>query len=117
MIYIALMMLLMGSRLTWSEVRTLADHGRLITKAIVVNMFIIPLVAIILVRLFDIEEALAIGLFVIAATPAAPFAPKFTERSRRSYPIAVGLMFVLAILSVFTTPATITPVIHLCVSL
>ena len=107
-IYIALTMLLMGLRLTWAEVKSLADHGRLITKAIVVNMLIIPVAAIILVGLFNIEEALAIGLFVIAAAPAAPFAPKFAERVKGPFHIAVGLMFVLALLSVVTTPATIT---------
>jgi BASS family bile acid:Na+ symporter len=107
-IYIALTMLLMGLRLTWSEVKTLADHGRLITKAIIVNILIIPIVAIILVRLIDIGEALAVGLFVVAAAPAAPFAPKFAERVKGPFHVAVGLMFVLALLSVVTTPATIT---------
>ncbi len=107
-IYIALTMLLMGMRLTWVEVKTLADHGRLITKAIIVNMFIIPIVAILLVRLIDMEEALAVGLFVVAVTPAAPFAPKFAERVKGPFHIAVGLMFVLALLSVITTPATLT---------
>ena len=107
-IYIALSMLLMGMRLSWSELKSLADHGRLITKAIVVNILIIPAVAIILVRLIDMEEALAVGLFVVAATPAASFAPKFAERVKGPFHIAVGLMFVLALLSVFTTPATIT---------
>jgi predicted Na+-dependent transporter len=59
-IYIASTMLLMGIRLTWSKVKTLADHGRLITRAIVVNILIIPAVAIILVRVIDMEEALAV---------------------------------------------------------
>ena len=107
-IYIALTMLLMGLRLTWSHVRLLSEHRNLIGRTLIVNILIVPAVAVLLVLATTLPEEFAIGLFLIAAAPGAPFAPKFAERVKGPFPVAVAMMFVLVIVSLFTIPATVT---------
>ena len=107
-VYIALTMFLMGLRLTWSHVRLLSEHRRLIGRTLLVNILIIPAVAVLLVLIITLPRDFAIGLFLIAAAPGAPFAPKFAERVKGPFPVAVAMMFVLVIVSLFTIPATVT---------
>lgn len=108
LLYIALTMLTMGFRLTWSQVRVLPQHRSLIGRALLVNIILVPFIAFLLYRLIEMPVEMAIGLFLAASAPGAPFAPKLAERAKGPLPIAVGLMFVLALVSVVTTPVTVT---------
>ena len=107
-IYIVLTMFLMGLRLTWSHIRLLSEHRSLLGRTLLVNILIVPAVAVILVLIIALPKDFAIGLFLIAAAPGAPFAPKFAERVKGPFPVAVAMMFVLVIVSLFTIPATVT---------
>jgi BASS family bile acid:Na+ symporter len=106
-LYVVVSMMTMGFRLTWTQLQGASQHRSLIGRALLANVILVPLAALILVRLLNMPLALATGLFLAAAAPGAPFAPKLAERTRGPYPVAVGLMFVLAMVSVVTTPATV----------
>jgi BASS family bile acid:Na+ symporter len=106
-LYIIISMVTMGFRLTWTQLQGASQHRSLIGRALLANIVLVPLAAVLLVRLLDMPLALATGLFLAAAAPGAPFAPKLAERAKGPYPIAVGLMFVLTMVSVVTTPATV----------
>ena len=106
-LYVIISMLSMGFRLTWTQLQGASHHRGLIGRALLANVVLVPMAAVLLVRLLDMPLALATGLFLAAAAPGAPFAPKLAEQSRGPYPVAVGLMFVLAMVSVVTTPATV----------
>jgi len=107
-IYIALTMFLMGLRLTWSHIRLLSEHRNLLGRTLLVNILIVPAVALLLVLILTLPKDFAIGLFLIAAAPGAPFAPKFAERVKGPFPVAVAMMFVLVVVSLITIPATVT---------
>jgi BASS family bile acid:Na+ symporter len=107
-VYIVLTMFLMGLRLTWSHIRLLSEHRNLLGRTLLVNILIIPAAALLLVLTITLPTDFAIGLFLIAAAPGAPFAPKFAERVRGPFPVAVAMMFVLVVVSLFTIPATVT---------
>jgi BASS family bile acid:Na+ symporter len=106
-LYVIISMVTMGFRLTWTQLQSASRHRSLLARALLANVVLVPLAAVLLFRLLDMPLALATGLFLAAAAPGAPFAPKLAERARGPYPIAVGLMFVLTMVSVVTTPATV----------
>jgi len=49
-----------------------------------------------------------IGFIIIAMAPAAPFGPKLTQMAKGNIPLAVGLMFILAVVAVISVPITAT---------
>ncbi|OIB58637.1 bile acid:sodium symporter family protein [Natrialba sp. SSL1] len=101
-------MLSMGLELTLEEIRASLEQRRLLARALVANLVLVPLLAFGLVLAVPMRTEYAIGLLLIAIAPGAPFGPKLAELSRSDLAFASGLMAILGIVSVISIPLSVS---------
>lgn len=93
-------MLSVGFRYTARQILGPLRNARAVFRTLVANFVLVPLWALAVLRMFPLEEPLAIGLFLVAAAAGAPFLIKLTEA-------AAGNVAISATLLVILVPATI----------
>ncbi len=103
-VFVLATMLSMGLELTLEEILSSIRRRRLLGRALLANIVIVPILAFALVLTVPMETEYAIGLLLIAIAPGAPFGPKLAELSKSNIAFASGLMAVLGIVSVVTIP-------------
>ena len=99
------MMVLVGLRVTFTDLGQTASNWRLVGRAALANYVLVPGVTIALLGLFDVGPMVAAGFLVLAVCPGAPYGPPFAAIARANVPVAVGLMAILAGTSTIVSPA------------
>ena len=77
---------------------------RLVLLALLANFVLVPLLAVIITRIIPMDEALQIGLIVLACVAGAPFLVKEVAAAKGNLSLGVGLMFLLMIVTIFYVP-------------
>ena len=108
--FLALALLCIGMSATWDEMLALARDRTRLMPAIVANIVIAPLVAIILIWLFSIESAPAKVLLLLAFLPGGINAVQFSTKAPGQTAAAGELLIVLSAVSLLLAPL-VTPVI------
>lgn len=100
-------MLSIGLEVTGRQVvDALRDRG-LIGRALLANLVLVPVLGLVLVRLFPMSPDVQIAVLLLAAAPGAPFAVQFTRGAKGAVPFAAALLFLLTLLAlVVTAPLT-----------
>ena len=98
------MMVLIGLRVTFTELVDTVRNVRLVVRAAAANYLLVPALAIALLILVDASPMVAAGVLVLAVCPGAPFGPPFAGIARANVPEAVGLMAILAGSSAVVSP-------------
>lgn len=98
------MMVSIGLRVTFAEIVLVARNRRLVARALAANYLFVPVVAIVLLILFDASPMVAAGFLILAVCPGAPFGPPFAGIARGNVPMAVGVMVILAGSSAIVSP-------------
>ncbi len=79
----------------------------LMARALLANVVIVPLLGVLLVRLFALPPLIAVGFLLMALAPGAPFLPRAAGRQPGgSLGFAIALAFILPAVSVVTIPLT-----------
>jgi bile acid:Na+ symporter, BASS family len=92
-------------------VETLRQYG-LLSKALLANFILVPLVAVLLVRYFHLGPDLSIGIVLMSMAPGVPFLANSAGRAGGgSLSFALTIAFCFAALSVITIPLTISLVL------
>jgi BASS family bile acid:Na+ symporter len=103
-LFLFTMMLSIGLELTGRQVvRALADVP-LMGRALAANLICVPLLGLVLVRLFPMPADAAAGILILAAAPGAPFAVQFTSKAKDAAAFAAALLLVLTAIALFLTP-------------
>jgi BASS family bile acid:Na+ symporter len=76
----------------------------LLARSLFSVLVLVPLVAILLVRLFDFRHTLEVALVALAISPVPPLLPKREGRAGGHHAYGIGLMALLAILAIVTVP-------------
>ncbi|HEX5415120.1 MAG TPA: bile acid:sodium symporter [Chloroflexota bacterium] len=105
-LFVVATMFSLGLGLTIWQIARIASRFNLMGRALLVNIVLIPLLAYVLVRVLPTNPQLAIGVLLMAMAPGAAFGPKMVQIARAYIPLAVGLVAIVAVLIVFTLPAT-----------
>jgi BASS family bile acid:Na+ symporter len=100
------LLLTVGLRLTVAEVAA-AIHSCRLTLILAVNFIVIPLLIVLLIRLFSLEAEIAVGMILLAAAPFAPVVPVFVKLVRGDLALAAGLTSLLSVPSSFMTPQVV----------
>ncbi|HTA38474.1 MAG TPA: bile acid:sodium symporter [Candidatus Acidoferrales bacterium] len=88
-------------------VETLRQYG-LLGKALLANFVLVPLVAVLLVKLIHVDTGFAIGIVLMSMAPGVPFLANSAGRSGGgSLSFALTIAFFFAALSIVTIPITI----------
>jgi bile acid:Na+ symporter, BASS family len=98
------MMVLVGLRVTFTELAQIAKDWPQVARAAMANYLLFPGVTIALLMLFDVGAMVAAGFLVLAVCPGAPYGPPFAAIARANVPAAVGLMAILAGTSTIISP-------------
>lgn len=80
---------------------------RLLVRALVLNLVLLPLVTFGIVRALHASGAIATAVLLSAATPGGRFAPQVAKIARAELGLAIEITLFLAKLTAFTAPVTV----------
>ncbi|MGE0825212.1 MAG: bile acid:sodium symporter family protein [Candidatus Binatia bacterium] len=106
LLLLSVMCLLLGVGLStpFGKVLAIATQYQLVLRGLVANFVIVPCVFTFALQGVPLGPDIVIGLLVLAAVPVAPLAPPFVGLGRGDVAYAVGLMLIVAFLSLPLTP-------------
>jgi len=97
-------MLAMGLGLTVSQIVQPLKNARLVILALLANFVLVPLLAYGITLIIPLEESLRIGLIVLATCAGAPFLVLEARGARANLAVAVGVMTLLMVVTIFYLP-------------
>jgi BASS family bile acid:Na+ symporter len=97
----------LGLKVYWGEVAAFRDRRLLILRSIATVILLVPLAALGIILLLKPIPAVAVGLAIILASPAAPLQLVRVASKGGSLPFMVTLHLCLALLALLTVPATL----------
>jgi BASS family bile acid:Na+ symporter len=101
------LMLSTGINLSLEKMLSLWRKPALLLRALLAVVVLVPLVVIILLKLFDLPPAVVAGLVLLAASPGAPLTTKRSQMAGARFRHSASLQLTLALLAVMITPLTV----------
>jgi len=94
----------MGLSLTIAQITGPLRNGRFVIMALLANFVVPPILAFILIRIFSLDESLAVGLLLVSLSAGAPSLPKTAVFAKVDTAAATGLMVLLVISTIVVLP-------------
>lgn len=94
----------MGLGLTMAQITGPLRNVRFVIMALLANFVVAPIVAFILIRLFALDEPLAVGLLLVSLAAGAPGLPKMAEFAKVDTAVATSLMALLVVATIIIMP-------------
>ena len=107
MVSVIFLMLGVGLSTAFGQVIAVARQVRLIGMGVLANFIVVPVLIYLNLVWLPLSSDVKIGIMLMAAAPIAPMAPPFVGMARGNVAFAVGLMTIVALLSVPLTPLII----------
>jgi len=107
LLFIVVYMLSVTLETTSGAIRGTLNDRRLLWGALLTNLIIVPILGVVLVKLFDLPHDTGIGLLMLAFSPGGLFALQFARVSKGNLVLAVGLLLLFSMLAVVTTPVLV----------
>jgi len=104
MVSVILLMLGVGMGTSFRQVVDAVKQFGVILRGVLANFLVTPLLIYLVLLNISLPPDVKIGIMLMAAAPVAPMAPPFVEGAKGDVAYGVGLMVVVAILSVILTP-------------
>lgn len=97
-------MLSMGFSLTTKQIAAPLKNTKLVLLALLANFVLVPILGIVLTKVFQLETDLATGLILVSVVAGAPFLPKLAETAKGDTAFSVGLMVLLMVVTIIYAP-------------
>ncbi|MEJ2736112.1 MAG: bile acid:sodium symporter family protein [Anaerolineae bacterium] len=94
----------MGLSLTMAQITGPLRNARFVIVALLANFVLPPLLVLILIRVFSLDEPLAIGLLLVSLAAGAPSLPKTAVFAKLDAAAATGLMVLLVVVTIIVLP-------------
>jgi len=94
----------MGLSLTIAQITGPLRNVRFVVIAMLANFVVPPILALILIRLFSLDEPLAVGLLLVSLAAGAPALPKTAVFAKVDTAAATGLMVLLVVATIVVLP-------------
>lgn len=104
LIFIITSMLGMGFSLTIPQIMAPLKNRRLVVVSLVANFVLVPILALVLVRVIPLSEGLQIGLILVGFAAGAPFLPKLVQVAKGDMAYTAGLMVLLMVVTIAYLP-------------
>jgi predicted Na+-dependent transporter len=104
LIFIITSMLGMGFGLTIPQILEPLKNRRLIILSLVANFVLVPLLALVIVRVIPLSEGIQIGLILVGFAAGAPFLPKLVHVAKGGMAFTAGLMVLLMVVTIAYLP-------------
>ncbi|MDB6064142.1 MAG: Bile acid:sodium symporter [Pedosphaera sp.] len=92
-----------GLRLSWAEVVN-STRGSRLAWVLPANFILVPALTLAMIRVFGIQNDIAVGMLLLAAAPFAPVVPIFTRMARGDLALAGALTALFPFVSAVLTP-------------
>ncbi|MFD3975002.1 bile acid:sodium symporter family protein [Streptomyces cyaneofuscatus] len=103
-IALAIIMFGLGLSLTTDDFRRVSRSPKAVVVALVLQVLVLPLVAFGLVKLFDLDPLLAVGVMLLAASPGGTTANLFSHLFRGDVALNITLTAINSVLAAITIP-------------
>lgn len=103
-IALAIIMFGLGLDLTVADFRRVGRHPRAVVVALACQLVLLPVVCFGLVRLFDLDPLLGVGMLLLAASPGGTTANLFSYVFRGDVALNISLTAVNSVISIATLP-------------
>lgn len=100
-------MLSVGLAYTWRELAEPLKNRRGVAKALIANFVLVPVLAWVVLRVFDFGPSFSYGLFLVASAGGAAFAIKVVEVARKDIALATTVLLVLLPATVIYMPLVV----------
>ena len=107
---LALIMLGMGLSLTLDDFRRVVKFPKAIAVGVFLQMIVLPLIGLAVVTLMGMNDALAVGLMVLALSPGGVTSNMISFLARGDVALSVSLTAVVSLVTPFTIPLILAPV-------
>jgi predicted Na+-dependent transporter len=104
LIFIITSMLGMGFSLTIPQILEPLKNRRLVIMSLVANFILVPILALVIVRVVPLSEGLQIGLILVGFAAGAPFLPKLVQLAKGDMAFTAGLMILLMVVTIAYLP-------------
>lgn len=106
-VFLAAFMLLAGLQCDYHDLLAALRGGWRMGRVLIANFVVVPVLAVIVVRLFVLDDFVATGILLMAIAPGVPFLPMIAGAKKGgSAGLAAGLAVVLPAISIVTVPIT-----------
>ena len=104
LVFVVSSMLAVGLSLTVRQILAPLRNVKLVSLALLLNFFLMPLAAYVIARMLRLDQPLGVALLLLGTAAGAPFLPKLAAVAKGSLAFAVGLMVLLMVLTVGYMP-------------
>ena len=103
-IALALIMLTLGLGLTTSDFTRVIKRPKDFLVGLICQVILLPIVAFVLIKILNVQPALALGVMIIAAAPGGVTSNIFTKFANGDVALSVSLTAIISLLSILTVP-------------
>lgn len=103
-IALGIIMLGLGLSLTLEDFKRVSKYPKAMTVALLCQMVLLPLLCFFLVKVSELNGALAVGLMLLAASPGGPTANLYSHLSKGDVALNISLTAINSVLTLFTLP-------------
>lgn len=104
LVFVVSSMLAMGLSLSIAQIVEPLKNVRLMLVALAVNFVVVPLLAVGIQAVADLEDDLYTGLILVATAGGAPFLPKLAQMAKGDVALSVGMMVMLMVVTILYMP-------------
>ena len=105
-VYIVSVMFAMGLQLSLPHIKKELTNTGFVVRALLANIIIVPILSMLVIQLAPLSPELVIALVLVASAPG--YAPILSEIAGGNLARTAALMFLMAVVSLATTPAVAT---------
>ena len=103
-IALALIMLTLGLGLTTSDFTRVIKRPKDFLVGLICQVILLPIIAFVLIKILNVQPALALGVMVIAAAPGGVTSNILTKFANGDVALSVSLTAIISLLSILTVP-------------
>ncbi len=103
-IALALIMLTLGLGLTTSDFTRVIKRPKDFLIGLICQVILLPIIAFVLIKILNVQSALALGVMIIAAAPGGVTSSILTKFANGDVALSVSLTAIISLLSILTVP-------------
>ena len=103
-IALALIMLTLGLGLTTSDFTRVIKRPKDFLVGLICQVILLPITAFVLIKILNVQPALALGVMIIAAAPGGVTSNILTKFANGDVALSVSLTAIISLLSILTVP-------------
>ena len=103
-IALALIMLTLGLGLTTSDFTRVIKQPKDFLVGLICQVILLPIIAFVLIKILNVQPALALGVMIIAAAPGGVTSNILTKFANGDVALSVSLTAIISLLSILTVP-------------